>query len=234
MSYARLLLPTGSGICSLGYRWNEIPPASCGYLGIGGAPGTGYSSGPWILTLGNGSLGSRRAYEPAEGGPVDDRRNAMRELQRMADRAFERMVSMLAPGGKLYIEVPDQLDLYIPGHLWHFTGETLRLWANVLGLEDVQVDVRYPSGRPNLDYHLNVTGREVLSEPLCPSGRFDGKPRDFDQAAGTELGNWGKSGSPTAQRCRPPGSGVQLPGERNWLSDTENSLGARRGWRPAW
>lgn len=73
---------------------------------------------------------------------------------READRAFERMVSMLAPGGKLYIEVPDQSDLYVPGHLWHFTGETLRLWTNALALEDVQVDVRYPSGRPNLHYHL--------------------------------------------------------------------------------
>ena len=66
---------------------------------------------------------------------------------READRAFERMVSMLAPGGKLYIEVPDQSDLYIPGHLWHFTGQTLRRWANALGLEEVQVDVRYPRSR---------------------------------------------------------------------------------------
>ena len=50
-------------------------------------------------------------------------------------------------GGKLYVEVPDQSDLYIPGHLWHFTGQTLRRWANALGLEEVQVDVRYPSSR---------------------------------------------------------------------------------------
>jgi len=31
-----------------------------------------------------------------------------------ADRAFERMVSMLAPGGKLYVQVPDQTDQCVP------------------------------------------------------------------------------------------------------------------------
>ena len=77
------------------------------------------------------------------------------------------MVGLLAPGGKLYIEVPDQSDLYIPGHLRHFTGDTLRLWAGALGLEGVQIGTRHPASRPNVDFHLTAVR---LARSTCVRG----------------------------------------------------------------
>jgi SAM-dependent methyltransferase len=57
-----------------------------------------------------------------------------------SDRAFEKMVSLLNPGGKLYIEVPDQTDLYVQDHWNHHSRSTLETWARNCGLEILCLD----------------------------------------------------------------------------------------------
>ena len=64
-----------------------------------------------------------------------------------APAALEKMVASLAPGGKLYLELPAQLfddgtsnerawpnGLHNHDHWWHFSERTLRTWFENLGL----------------------------------------------------------------------------------------------------
>lgn len=68
---------------------------------------------------------------------------------RAADRALEAMVAQLAPGGRLYIEVPTAKDLYIQDHWWHFAEDTLPLWFTRMGLTEIAEVVQ-----PGMAYHV--------------------------------------------------------------------------------
>jgi SAM-dependent methyltransferase len=59
-----------------------------------------------------------------------------------ADQAFAFLADSLSPGGRLYIEVPGQEDIYVWDHFWHLNQTTLETWAKNCGLVNVQVDPR--------------------------------------------------------------------------------------------
>lgn len=56
-----------------------------------------------------------------------------------ADFAFERLVSLVKPGGYLFLALPDAEDLLNLDHVWFFHERVLETWSKRLGLETVGV-----------------------------------------------------------------------------------------------
>ncbi len=55
-----------------------------------------------------------------------------------APAALAKMATLLAPGGRLFLIVPDDRDLTNPDHFWHFTRRGLEKWCFDLGLTDIR------------------------------------------------------------------------------------------------
>jgi SAM-dependent methyltransferase len=86
-----------------------------------------------------------------------------------APAALEKMVASLAPGGKLYLELPAQLfddgtsnerawpnGLHNHDHWWHFSERTLRTWFENLGLTKIGFanTIREHEDNKLMDYHI--------------------------------------------------------------------------------
>jgi SAM-dependent methyltransferase len=59
-----------------------------------------------------------------------------------APGAIRRCAGLLAPGGELWVIVPDDSDLANPDHLWFFNESTLRACLGAAGLEVATLAVR--------------------------------------------------------------------------------------------
>ena len=59
------------------------------------------------------------------------------EHLKKADFAFEKMARILKPGGIMFIEIPDDTDLYNPDHFWFFNESVLTGWAEKIGLKKI-------------------------------------------------------------------------------------------------
>ena len=55
-----------------------------------------------------------------------------------ADVALERLWGLLADRGLIAIEVPDQADLYVQDHWWHFAEKTLEKWLAAAGAGEIK------------------------------------------------------------------------------------------------
>jgi predicted SAM-dependent methyltransferase len=86
-----------------------------------------------------------------------------------APAALAKMVATLAPGGKLYVELPAQLfddgtsnekawpnGLRNHDHWWHFSEQTLRTWFKNLGLTKIGFanTIREYEDNKLMDYHV--------------------------------------------------------------------------------
>lgn len=86
-----------------------------------------------------------------------------------APAALAKMAVSLAPGGKLYLELPAQLfddgtsnerawpnGLHNHDHWWHFSERTLRAWFEAAGLSGVRFanTIRANEGDKLMDYHI--------------------------------------------------------------------------------
>jgi len=54
-----------------------------------------------------------------------------------ADKVFEQLIDLIDVNGYLFIEVPDNRDLYNPDHYWFFDESVLRHWASLNNLEEI-------------------------------------------------------------------------------------------------
>lgn len=79
---------------------------------------------------------------------------ALHCLEHMADApaAIAKAARLLAPGGELWIIVPDDTDPVNPEHEWFFSPRSLRDCVKAAGLEVWRVDVRKRIERENFIY----------------------------------------------------------------------------------
>jgi hypothetical protein len=55
---------------------------------------------------------------------------------------IQKAVDLIAPGGCLYLIVPDDSDLLSPDHFWFYTEATLQTVLKRVGLEDIRMASR--------------------------------------------------------------------------------------------
>ena len=71
-----------------------------------------------------------------------------------ADLMFEKIVNLTKDNGKIFIEIPNQEDLYNPDHYWFMSADTIRNWAKLNGLKELGFLVKRVNSREDFMYFI--------------------------------------------------------------------------------